>query len=115
MNHGKKSDYAAPFIDIERGGNLQRDIDRVVSIGHEPLLSWWERIKTDTSPSTYGQTNHEFTSGVAYLIAGGKVSRYAHNRIMALKPENLGDKYLAAWRQAEHTAAIQLGATINFA
>jgi hypothetical protein len=74
MRYGNPTDYESPFIDVNRETPSEA-IDRVVAIGLEPLCDWWERVKGDTSPATYGLTRSEFTGNVAYLVTGGSVTR----------------------------------------
>ena len=74
MQHGRSSDYQAPFRD-RINAPREDEIARVAGIGKVELLAWWDRVKSDTSPATYGQTGHDFTSTVAYLVMGGPVSR----------------------------------------
>lgn len=77
MQNDKSSDYLAPYRD-HTSASEQDEINRVVGIGKANLLAWWNRVKADTSPSTYGHTDHDFTSSVAYLVAGGSISRYLY-------------------------------------
>lgn len=75
MRYGKPTDYENPFLDLVNRETTQEAIDRVVAIGLNSLCDWWERVKGDTSPATYGATSYDFTSDVAYLAAGGAVAR----------------------------------------
>lgn len=77
MRHGKPSDYEPPFRDGPHGSWREpsplwdAEVSRVVGIGRAELQAWWERVKRDTSPGTFGQTDHEFTSAVAFYLANG--------------------------------------------
>ena len=74
MHHGRSTDYAAPFTDVPWESD-EAAISRVVSIGIKELGQWWDRIKGDTNPDTYGSTRHEFTSSVAFIASGGEVTK----------------------------------------
>ncbi len=97
MQHGNPTDYKSPFLDLINRETTQEAIDRVVAIGLKPLRDWWERVKGDTSPATFGVTSYDFTSDVAYIVSGGRVARH-----------------LADESAPRFVAANRLGATINW-
>lgn len=97
MRYGKTTDYEGSFLDRINRETTDEAIDRVVSIGLAPLCSWWERVKGDTSPATFGATSHDFTADVAYLASGGAVAR------------SLADESAPRF-----VAARRLGAAINW-
>ena len=75
MKNGNDADYLPPFTDLGPSETDVDAVDRVVAIGLPALLEWWGRVKRDTAPETYGATYTEFAGSVAYIAAGGGVSR----------------------------------------
>lgn len=127
MRHGRPTDYEPPFIDFPHPAipdpmapdypgdcsalaepGWQAEIGRLAGIGPVALLSWWERVKHDTHPGTYGHHNHHFTSHVAYLLANVagrppppadpffEAAHEAHRLLIQLSETAAADPYLAA-------------------
>ena len=55
----------ARFKDLPEGTAA---LQRLADIGRDALLMWWDKTRKTTHPSTYGQTNHDFTSSVAFHL-----------------------------------------------
>ena len=75
MLHGKRTDYMHPFMDRTNQETTLEAIERVVSIGLEPLKAWYGRVRKDTHPGTFGDSGSELAGSVAYLATGGKVMK----------------------------------------
>ncbi len=70
MRNGHPTDYAAPFLDVP-GETPEQAADRIAKIGGDALLAWWERVKHDTSPATYGHTDHDEAGTIAFCLDRG--------------------------------------------
>jgi hypothetical protein len=55
----------ARFKDLPDG---TADLQRLADIGRDDLLMWWDKTRKVAHPATYGQTDHDFTSSVAYHL-----------------------------------------------
>lgn len=53
------------FKDLPEGPD---DFQRLANIGRDDLLMWWDKTRSVIHPSTYGQTDHDFTSSVAFYL-----------------------------------------------
>ena len=93
----RNADHNAPFRDIPYQSDADK-IARVVAIGPERLVDWWERFRDYTHPGTYGDSGCEFASSVAYLLAGGAVAACVYE-------ENQSEP--------RYQAARRMGAKIN--
>lgn len=68
--YSRSSDYEAPFRDVYLEAP-EVSAERIAAIGRAALLAWWSRVKHDTHPATYGQSNVEFAGSIAHHLSAG--------------------------------------------